>query len=340
MCKQNIYIYPITNRFKEGTYNPYIDNLIRAMEQHYNCVNKNAPSNIGTFNLLSFIWKTKYFYLNWIEDLPDKKGGIIQTLFFILLIPFMKISGKKIIWTIHNQFSHHQKRIRTKKWFTRILMKYSDYRITHSREGINFVERTTNQYIAQKVKYLPHPIIPKPTNGKVDPKYDLIIWGTLAPYKGIDLFLEYLWNNQLHDKYHVLILGKILDKAYGQKLKQWQSKNITIIDKFADEKDLDQYINQSRIVLFTYRNQYVLSSGALIDSIAYKKKVIGPDVGAFKDLESYGLGTTYVDFDDLINKVDQLLNSDANPSQASLNTFISQNSWENFGEKIHQWIQN
>jgi len=339
MKKTAIYIYPITARFKEGTYNPYIDQLIEALEPYYTCINKNKPSRIGTFNMVIYFLPSRYFFLNWIEDLPDKKGGLIQTWFFILMLLLMKATGKKIVWTIHNQFPHNRKRIRLKKWLTRFLMKYSDYKITHSKEGIEFTRRITNECVARKVNYLPHPVIPRVEHDHFDTKYDVLIWGTIAKYKGIDLFMKYLWNNHLQDKYSILIMGKILNETYRKELKHLESNTIRIVDTFASKKQLEQAIGESRIILFTYRNQHVLSSGALTDSLAYAKNIMGPHVGAFKDLEALGLVTTYLDFNDMVSKIDQLLKEDSMAVNRARKNFIADNTWDRFGTKVHKLIR-
>ena len=42
----------------------------------------------------------------------------------------------------------------------------------------------------------------------------------------------------------------------------------------------------SKSVLFTYAEGSVLSSGALMESLAYGLNVVAPNVGAFKDVMS------------------------------------------------------
>ncbi len=333
-----LYVYPISDRSKTDLYNPYIDDLIQAIEKYYGCINKHAPSNIGIFNILKYLLKTNYFHLNWIEDLPDKKGGIIQTLFFVSLILLIKITRKKIIWTIHNKLSHSKKRIQIKKWFIKILIKYSDYKITHATDGIKYVEDMTNEKEARKVRYLPHPIKTKPTLNHIASEYDIIIWGTITQYKGVDDFLNYLYENNLHSKYKILIIGKILDKSYEIKIKKYSSNNIKIINKFADEEELKTSIGKSKIILFTYQRQYILSSGALADSIAYGKKVIGPDVGAFKDLKETGFVQAYNNLNELIEIIDQALTQKNNNNYSEIQEFIRANNWPKYAEKLHKWL--
>ena len=72
-------MYPISNRLKSGIYNPYIKNFIQFSSDHYNFLNKNNPSNYGIFNIIKYIRKIDIIFFNWIEKLPEMKGGFIQT---------------------------------------------------------------------------------------------------------------------------------------------------------------------------------------------------------------------------------------------------------------------
>lgn len=333
-----IYVYPLTARFEEKYDNPYIKDLIASLDNHFICVNKEKPSKIGIFNLWNYFFKADLFHLNWIEDLPDKKGGNIQNIFFLCFLFLVKVSNKKIIWTAHNKISHHKKHPRLKSFLLRMLVKHSDYIITHSHEGVQFVYSLNGNRKKSPVLYIPHPIKPNLIESYDAPKYDLIIWGNIVPYKGIDLFLDYLKKHELLEKYNILIAGKIADSEYEKKLKSYQSKSISILNQFIDSKKLKDLIKDSNIILFTYREQYVLSSGALTDSIAYGKKIIGPDIGAFRDLKEAGLIHTYKNFNDLTDLIDKLLNQKDPINSATLKQFFKDNSWSNYGKTLHNWI--
>ena len=333
-----IYIYPITARFEQKYDNPYINDMIASLGDDFVCVNKDHPSKIGVLNLCSYFFKTNVFHLNWIEDLPDKKGGYIQTLFFLTFLFFAKISQKKIIWTAHNKISHHKTHSTLKNFLIKLLVRQSNYIITHSQEGVRFVNSLNGNPKTDTVLYIPHPIQPNLLESTNSIKYDLIIWGNIRPYKGIDRFLDYLKTQGLLEKYNMLIVGKVSDPDYERELKNYQSKNISILNQFIENEKLQELIKASSIILFTYQKEYVLSSGALTDSVAYGKNVIGPDIGAFRDLNKAGLIHTYKNFDDLIYLIDKLLDQNNQINSANLNQYFANNSWSNYGKKLHDLI--
>ena len=217
-------------------------------------------------------------------------------------------------------------------------MKCSDYKITHATDGIKYVENIANKKESKRVKYLPHPMKKKLTLNQSGFEYDIIIWGTISRYKGVGDFLNYLYENKLDSKYKILIIGKILDKSYEKEIKKYLSNNIKIINKFVDEDELKASIEKSKLILFTYQRHYVLSSGALADSISYGKKVIGPDVGAFKDLKEAGFVQTYNYFDELIEIIDQSLIQKTRQKSYEIQEFIRANSWPKYAEKLYEWL--
>jgi glycosyltransferase involved in cell wall biosynthesis len=340
MKNNRMYVYPLSARFDEKLNNPYIKDVISSIENYFICVNKKNRSTIGFFNVTGYFLKTKYFHLNWIEDLPDKKGGMMQSVFLLLIIPIIRFTGKKIIWTAHNKVSHYQKNLRMKKKLMSVLARKSHYIITHSQEGVEYVKQLNKEKNTAQLMYIPHPVKNNIYENSIEFTYDIIIWGNIVHYKGIHQFLQYLKERGLEKKYKILIAGRIVEPAYEQVLKEYLSENITFINRFIQKNELEKLIKASRIVLFTYQQEYVLSSGALMDSIGYGRNVIGPDIGAFRDLREEGLVITYTDFNDLIKKIDECLGSSGKINNERLLDFISKNSWENYGLQLYSWLNN
>ena len=136
--KKNIYLYPHSARGKDVVPNPYLKNMVKSMQKYYTFVNINHPSNTGIFDILKYYLKLDYLMLNWIENLPDKKNGLLQSVFFIILLLITGVTKKKVIWTMHNKISHDKKYFVIKKLLFKLLISHCDYVITHSKEGIEY----------------------------------------------------------------------------------------------------------------------------------------------------------------------------------------------------------
>lgn len=333
--RKKAYMYPVTNRNKSGIYNPYIDNFIISTGNFIEYVNAEFPSDSGIFNLFRFIRKIDYLFLNWIEDLPEKKGGIIQSVVFLALLRVMKLFNIKVIWTLHNKTSHSSQKLFFKNLLFSSMLKRSDVIITHSREGINVAE-SLRPGVGSRIFYFPHPIVPfdSSINGLPEKKFDILIWGSVAPYKAIDVFLKFLSDNNSINKYKILIAGKAVSAEFLRTLKVYESENLTIRDEFIENEELALLIHQSRAVLFTYAGDSVLSSGALIDSISHRASVIGPDVGAFAELGEAGIIKTYNNLEELQALLDQIDKWDNTVSAGKTNDFIKAHTWEEFSKAL------
>lgn len=330
--KSKVFIYPISNRLKTGLYNPYLDNFITSTQNYLFYVNRRSPSDIGIFNLIRYINKIDFLALNWVENLPDKKGGVIQALFFLIILRVKKIFGFKVIWTLHNKISHSTKNLFFKRIIFNNLLNRSDLIITHAKEGIIYSEKL-HPGVSSRIFYFPHPVEGySDSESKIIKEYDIIIWGTIAPYKNIDKFLEFLGKKNALESFRILIAGKAISNEYYEKIKKYKSNFITIKNQFVNKKELLQLIAKSRIVLFTYAGDSVLSSGALIDSIAHNSLVLGPNTGAFAEMEKLGIIATYADYDDLMNKLRSDSLKMGRKKLEIINDFIRNHTWQKFSE--------
>jgi len=334
----NAYLYPLTNRLSTGIYNPYLDNFMAALSGQLDFVNRNHPSNTGTLNILRFLPGIRFVFLNWIENLPEKKAGLLQTVFLFFLLHTKKIFGLKIIWTLHNKISHSANKLFLKKMIFRQVLKNSDLVITHSEEGIQYAENFLKG-VSDKIFFFPHPIVPQQPLAQHTKEFDILIWGTLAPYKGILEFLEYLYAANLQERYKILIVGKSLDQEYFRKIKNLENSNITIRNQFISDKELKELVSKSKIILFTYSGNSVLSSGALIDSIAYHANVIGPEAGAFREMGKSGLIYTYKTFSQLPDIINNLIQSNNESEIDAIKKFIKEHSWNKFAEALEERLK-
>lgn len=336
--KLRAYIYPNTRiRVNKELHNPYIDDLVHAFDKYFNFLNAVDKTDKGILNMLSYFRRTDIIFLNWIENLPDKKFGTIQSAIFVLLLFAYKLSGKKIIWTIHNKESHNKRGQFMKNLFFKLLPSITDKMITHSSEGITYIESIAPG-MGSKVLYFPHPIknrmnLKKPRRANID----ILIWGTIAEHKAIDKFLAYLYDQKSEHKYNIHIIGKIYSPNYTEVIMKYSNEKIKIENRFASQSELSELINQSSIILFTYESKYVLSSGVLMDTISLGGFSVGPSTGAFLDLEKEGIVKTFSSFPELMCIIDEKRHAPSIPNKVFEN-FITRYSWDNFAQAFYQHL--
>ncbi len=336
MSKQKAYIYPYLKPIAGGGFiNPYIQNFVSSLEAYIHFVNVAKYSKVGLFNLVKYIFKIDFIFLNWIESLPAKKGGKLQTLFFLFIIPFLRLFKIKICWTLHNKIAHSKDHYKIKKYLYIKMLKISDFVLTHSSEGVSFAKELMPDIDSNKIIYLPHPVIDRTTSEHKDYKYDIIMWGKLIPHKGIDKFLDFLIKEGKISDYNILVAGRATNATYGEKLESYNSSNVTVINKYIPQDELDELISTSKVTLFSYKEESVLSSGVLMDAIGYGSIVLGPNIAAFKDLADIGVIYTYKSYSELIIILDKILKQTDSRSKEQLDVFIKENTWDVFAQKYY-----
>ena len=336
---KRIYLYPISSRGEDISANPYISNLAKAIKELGEIVNLNQPSSSGIFQMILYYRKYNVLFLNWIENIPDRKAGYGQSLLLFALIIILRLSGKKIIWVMHNKVSHSKTNFWIKKILFRYLLRYSHLVITHSSEGVRYAN-TVLKKITSNIHYIPHPFDISCSSYRINktPKYDFLIWGSMVSYKAVDVFLTYLKDSGKADDFRILVIGRFSSESYLEKVKSLAGKRTEIVNQFATKDELKELISLSVFVLFTYHDNSVLSSGALMDTICFGGDVIGPDIGAFADLADEKLILNYKDY----SEIPQLLKLKSETYAQEVSTirekYINSNGWDGLSTKIQHLL--
>ncbi len=341
---KNIFFYPSRNKQNTISRNPYIENLYDSCAKWFNVIDCNDTNSLGVINIFIKIKQIDIFWLNWIENLPDRKLGLLQSFFYLIFIFVNKFTKKKIIYTVHNKVSHSPKYYKIKKMLQCITIKNSTLVITHSSDGLTYIKSITNKKSQAHLLYIPHPTKLAYNYNDADSinyKYDILIWGTIYKYKGIREFLEFIYDKNLQNKYKIKIVGKVADSEYLKSLNKFKNEFIEIEDEYISSDDLVNLLQISKIVLFTYNSESVFSSASLIETLRFSPKIIGPNKGEFKNLKQLSLVVTYDNYNDLINKIDSFLEEDDTTTlyrENNIKEYLSLNTWENFSKLIKKII--
>lgn len=233
---------------------------------------------------------------------------------------------KKVIWVLHNKKPHRENSC-IALFCMRYIAHRADLIITHSKEGISFVGVTYGAKTVEKVKYIPHPVYSNELLQCGDIDWDIVIWGTVEKYKNILEFVEIVNFHQDFLKKRILICGRCPDPEYANRIVSVLPHNVTFKNEFIEDSQLREYLLRSRVILFTYKLDSVLSSGALEYSLNFNKKIVGPRGGAFKDL--HPIVECYDSFNDLL-----AINFDGVPCTAHIKKYLEENSWDALPLKI------
>lgn len=137
----------------------------------------------------------------------------------------------------------------------------------------------------------------------------------------------------------VCIIGKCSPNSLANEIRQIAPPNVTFICESPSFEELAHYIRKSAFVLAPYCPDSVLSSGILMDSLSFGSKIIGPEVGSFKDyarekrLNVY----TFHDYEDIEKTVACYKTTPI--SLEDYRSFLNENNWEHFGNRIIKLVK-
>ena len=322
---KKIYYYPSCP--PEGYANPYSLNYKKALEKYGDVLEKeNNAVRPAIKGLVENCLKGDLFVLNWIEGICNHRHGYIQYIIAFICLFIIRLRKRKIVWTIHNMSSHSGTKV-ISRFLTLYLYRHSNLIITHSKQAESVAKKKAHC----PVYYVCHPFnqLSSCSDDAVK-SIDVLIWGSILPYKGIPQFLQQV--NERHSKIKILIVGSCTDKGLVTDILKCVNENSNIVfdNRKPDFSEVAKYISSARYVLFPYIGHSVSSSGALMDTIVMGGTSIGPNVGAFKDLCEDGICLTYENYNELFNK----LESDVIVSKEKVRDFIKSNSWENYARFV------
>jgi len=341
MKKPYIYIYPAKLREDQITLssNPYIKNLHKALSKEFIVINEKPASRLGQlFDVYKYIFKDiDFIYFNWIERIGGGRFASIQYIIYRVLILIIKLKKTKIIYLLHNKLPRDNNRL-SKKIMIDIIKK-ADFLIAHSEEGLEILKNINDQV---PCIFLPHPMELKIQNtSDINKEFDILIWGSIHSYKGVDKFLDVFIKSKLHNRIKIKIAGEISGLDLTKKIESYSNSKIIIENWIHTDDEIEELIQKARIVLFTYLDGSVLSSGALVKTLEIGGVVLGPKIGSFKDLSKFEIVHVYEDFYDLISKIDFLVSKhNIKVGNSNIEKFANSNTWENYGNKIKAVVKN
>lgn len=329
-------VYPQNLNYNDIHINPYIRDFVHALEQNGIHIS-NSPHKNPLFSLLPAKTDSDAYIFHWLENVPDYKYGMLQTIAAIWLILKLKLKRKKIIWFLHNKQPHVVKHKYTKKILIKLLLHKADLIVTHATEGIEVIRKQHKTAVQHSI-FLHHPTKNRISDNwqPLPPETDILIWGNITPYKGVLEFIRFASQNQLTLK--IKVIGRCSSNELYNEIKKNASPYTTIENKSIPFSELAQEIQRTRFVLIPYAAETILSSGILMDSLAFGARIIGPHTGSFRDytdnlLIQVNTFHTFEDIPSICANQEQPINIEG------YRTFLNKYNWENFGKIFYKELQ-
>lgn len=274
--------------------NPYQQNLANAQAN----LGHDVQLGGGGGNFLRtalFEWKPDIMHFHWLHPYLLKPSGIasvFRSIRFIIEVLLLKITGARIVWTIHNLQNHANQHVGIERFFTMLFCRLCKVCIAHTHEAARLAE-SRFRMSKGSVKVIPHPSYVglyrddisrhearQRLNIRSSDKVFLFI-GRINEYKGVfDLFEAF---TSFEEDVVLLVAGVPENDEMRQKLEAFAATNNRILlhlERVSDD-DFQVYFRASDVAIFPYKQ--ILTSGAMILAMSFGVFIIAPDVSAIKE---------------------------------------------------------
>lgn len=254
--------------------------------------------NVSILTLLFKNWKPDIIHLHWQSAFLYVDGSrfktTVKSLLFIFQIRIVKMLGIKLVWTIHNLKSHEDTFRDLEARYTKKLANLSNGIIVHCRTGKDEVSHQMGKKINDRITIIPHghflDYYPNRTprdaaRQKLNlhrSEFTFLFIGELRYYKGVvDLIDAFKAINTRNIR--LIIAGRPHDRRIRDEVsaKTIEIENITTHYAFVPDRELQDYINASDVMVFPYRD--IFTSGGIFLALTFGKPIIAPALGCIAD---------------------------------------------------------
>ena len=286
--------------------NPYQQLLRSALEQ----VDVESFAIRRTL-FLPALWRLKpdVIHFHWLDVFCNRGGSRLKSLVAFCLFwiqwPVLRLSGIRIVWTLHNLQSHERRLGGLERVLIRKVGTAANRVIVHCRFAAERLLAEHPQIAPEKIATIPHGnfigVYPNdidkveararlglPTQARV-----LLFLGHVRRYKGVTELIEQFRCDSELEPIQLVIAGQVAEAALAEELRRVgrDAGNISLHLAMVPAEDISLYMAAADAVATPFRD--VLTSGSLILALSYAKPVIAPKAGCLTELTEDVAGYFY-----------------------------------------------
>ncbi len=242
-----------------------------------------------------FHWKADLYHFHWLHPYMLRRGrpaSILRGLRFLLEVLLIRLSGARLIWTVHNLVNHERRFPEIERLYSTIFAHLADGVIAHSDSaGIEATRvhrlspRTRIVVIPQGsyVDHYPNERRPDESRAKLSLSADEIVFlflGRIEGYKGVlDLVRAF---KQLPGKPSLLIAGRASDSDLLARLREeiGGAPRIRLDEGYVSDGELQTYFNAADVFVFPVRA--ILNSSSISLAMSFGLACVAPALDGIK----------------------------------------------------------
>ena len=278
---------------------PYLDQLYVPMASFDVDVRRDRPRYALPALLVGR--GPRILHLHFFDELtqrPGRAATAARSLLFLALLAALRLRGVGVVWTAHNLEPHELHHPTWGFLVYRLVARWSDTVIAHSQAA--------RQQLEARYGPLPHcVVIPHGSYvGLYGPRRDrtasraalglpaagpvVLNFGTLRPYKNIELLIDAFASLPPASRGTLLIAGAAKSQSYAAELRRRAAvvPGVELRATYIPDEELPAYLAAADLVVLPYRS--MLTSGILLWALSYARPVLAPAFGPVRELVQEG----------------------------------------------------
>lgn len=238
----------------------------------------------------------RLLHLHWTGPYLKGRSPLLFTLWlskFLLDLLLVRLSGRTIVWTLHNLLPHEARHPRLEIFARRLLCRLASKVIVHGPDARDEALRRL-ACPPKKLALIPHghyrdvyapavdPSLARRRLGLPPDQRLFLYFGMLRPYKGVELLLR-AWRRLAPADAALLLVGQPNDPDYAARVAHLVADTPAArwLDAFVPDADLPLYFSAADVVVLPFER--VQTSGSLLLAMTYAKPVVAPRLGEIPD---------------------------------------------------------
>ena len=215
---------------------------------------------------------------------------ILRSLLFFGSLTLIRLSGTRMVMTVHNLVPHDTDFRRLHRLVNRLCGRLMDRLIVHNQASLEPVEESFRpRKSIEVIEHIDYEDVSDrqltPDNPK--PIYDVAFFGHVRPYKRLELLIEAI--KMSPEEWSLLVLGQAASQSYGEDIASQVSscERIRFINRFLSDDELKHHLQTTKVVVFPYAES--LCSGAAHMALGRGLVPVAPRTTAFVEMIELGL---------------------------------------------------
>jgi beta-1,4-mannosyltransferase len=270
--------------------------LLMDAQRQLGMVTINGGGGGNFFRTALTRWKADVLHFHWLHPYlirPSAAGTLLRSLRLMVELLLLKLSGQRIIWTVHNLKNHDNRHAGMERWFTKLFVRMTSAVIAHSPHAGSEAAAAFGVRNTQRIHIVPHGnyvgCYPDHVSGRAarqqlglsPDSFVFLFLGRIQPYKGVlELIRQF---KTLPSPAQLIIAGKTGDSVSSELIRNeiGDATNILFRPGFVPDSEIQIYMNACDAVVFPYRD--VLTSGAVVLAMSFGRACVAPGIGGLTD---------------------------------------------------------